>query len=87
MQREQIQSGDARHIDDGSNAAVAQNGCAHQAVNSVKIPFQALDDHLLLTQKLIDHQPHLAAAGFDNHRKPVVGILRGLRLRPCRSLC
>src|ERR1035441_4369561 len=66
LKREQIQRADPSDIDDGSDTAVAQDGCAHQAIHLAQMPFQALDDDLLLPEKLIDHKANLAAAGRHN---------------------
>src|ERR1035441_9050140 len=66
LKREQIQRADPSDIDDGSDTAVAEDGCAHQAIHLAQMPFQALDDDLLLPEKLIDHKANLAAAGRHN---------------------
>jgi hypothetical protein len=78
LKRKQIHCGEAGNIDNGSDTAIAQYGCAHEAVNPVQIPFQALDNHLLLPKKFIDHQPNLAAASFNDDRKTAIaGLING----------
>ena len=46
----QIQFGQCGHVDDGCDAAIAKDGCAHQPFDLVQIFLQALDDHLLLSE-------------------------------------
>ena len=62
----QIHCGEATYIDDWCDAAVAQDGCAHQAVHLAQMALKALDDYLLLAEKFVHHKADFAIAGFDD---------------------
>src|SRR5690606_36804588 len=57
-----------RHVKDQRNTTIARDGGARHPLRSLQQGTQRLDDHLFLTDQLIDHEAHaLGSHGHDDH--------------------
>src|SRR6266851_4878193 len=64
---------EARDIDDQSHRAVAQNGRAGDARHRFEIRLKALDDDLLLREKVVHENADAFAVHFDHDQQAVLG--------------
>src|SRR5690606_22234118 len=68
-------------IDDQGDVSVTEDGSAGDALDALEVLLEALDDHLLLADDVVDHQRRLdAALGLAQHHEAAVGVGGGLHL-------
>ena len=80
-EREEIEASEAGDIENRRDAAIAEDGGAHEAFDFAEVAFKALDDHLLLAQQLVDGEANFSASRLDDNDEMVRCRLgSGLRL-------
>src|SRR5262249_18475865 len=68
-------STDAGHIEDERDAAIAENRGTGNAGDGLVVGLQALDDHLLLADDLVEHDGDLVAGpGLDDDHESLGGV-------------
>src|SRR5271170_6826153 len=65
---------EVRNIDDQSHRTVAQDGRAGNSRHRLEIRLEALDDNLLLREKIVDEHTGPLAIGFDDHQQSIGGV-------------
>src|ERR1700722_6907835 len=59
------------HIDDEGHCSVPQNGCTGDSHHRLEVGLQALDDDLLLREKVVDEHADARAVRLDDNEQPV----------------
>jgi hypothetical protein len=73
------------HIQDQRHPAVAENRRPGQALDVAVVRLEALHDHLLLGQQLVDREPDALAVDLDHHQQAIVIGFGSCQRQPQRA--
>src|SRR5262245_47631002 len=67
---------DAGQIENQSHRSITEDRGAGHTVDVAVIGFQALDDHLLLSEQVVDEETDASTVAFDDHDETLVQLVR-----------